>query len=364
MKYMIVPIEYLYIALNQVVSFKNLNMQLTRIIIHEIIKAPQSYGATHFLSQNLLIVNDDTLRLTSKLNTAFSKDDNSYGNFNTEANDFYTLFSVYQNVLTDENFVAFSIENIKKLSDTLSRIFFAKGGFFVFCEYKVNNVSFIGVFLVRDIEGVLFNKDNQNQTFRINEIRYLDTNKLAMGARINIQKLTDGDNNHIALTKSSQADISDYFIEWIGLTRPESNADFTNKLFQIVSSIERPLNPNTNEQYALNDFREVVYNMVKASENKVVNLRELGRQIFGVNNENRLIEFAEANNYELDHEFRYDGRALNKFKRITVNRDGIRLSFARGDFERKINLSANDNELVTIRSRSLAESIRQQIAMQ
>ncbi len=339
-------------------------MQLSRIIIHEIIKAPNSNGANYFLSQNLLAINDNTLRLASKLNIAFSKDDNSYGNFSTEDNEFYNLFSAHQNVMTDESFLEFSSVNIVRLSEKLSGIYFAKGGFFVFCEYIINNVPFIGVFLVRDTEGVLFNKDNLNHTFKINEVRYLDTNKLAMGARINIQKLTDGDNNHIALTKSNQADISEYFMEWIGLTRPESNADFTNKLFLIVSSIERPINPVTNQQYDVNDFREVVYNIIKSSENKIVNLRNLGRQIYGGENENKLIEFAEAHSYELDHEFRYDGRALNKFKRISANRDGIRLSFARGDYERKVNISATDNELVTIRSKSLADSIRQQITMQ
>ena len=105
----------------------------------------------------------------------------------------------------------------------------------------------------------------------INQVRYLDTNKLAMGARINLEKLTNGDNNHITLTKSGLADISEYFIDWVGLTRPESNADFTNKLFQIISSINRPLNPDTGQQYDLNEFREVAYNLIKASPNRVIN---------------------------------------------------------------------------------------------
>ena len=183
-----------------------------------------------------------------------------------------------------------------------------------------------------------------------------------MGARVNIEKLTNGDHNHITLTKSGVADISEYFIDWIGLTRPESNADFTNKLFQIISSIDRPINPDTGTQYDLNAFREVAHDLIRTSPNKVVNLRDLSNTFYG--EENRLIEFAEANGFELDHEFRYDGRALNKFKRINANRDGIRLSFARGDLDRKVSLSDNDAELVTIRSRSLAESIRQQINLQ
>lgn len=334
-------------------------MNLTRAIIHEIIKQPQVNGANSFLSQILLPINQNTIRLSQSLNNAFSKDDISYGNFETNNNLFYDDFMLHQNTLTDVSFIAFTQNVTTRLSATLATTFFAKGGFFVFCEYDLNGIRFVGVYLVRDVEGVLFNRDNVNHTFQINQVRYLDTNKLAMGARVNIEKLTNSDHNHIALTKSNQTDISEYFIEWIGITRPESNADFTNKLFQIISSIDRPVNPDTGQQYDLNEFREVAYNLIKASPNKVVNLRDLSSSIFG--DENRLVAFAEERGHELDHEFRYDGRALNRFKRITANRDGIRLSFAIGDLDRKVALSTTDADLVTIRSRSLAESIRQQI---
>lgn len=337
-------------------------MNLTRAVIHEIIKQPQTNGATSFLSELLLPINQSTVRLAQNLNGAFSNEKSSYGNFQTVENNFYTNFTLHQGTQTDISFLEFTREVIGQLSAILSRIFFAKGGFFVFCQYSLNDTNFFSVYLVRDVEGVLFSKDNVNHTFQISQVKYLDTNKLAMGARVNIEKLTNNDNNHISLTKSNQSDISDYFIDWIGMTRPESNADFTNTLFQIISSIPTPLNPKTGQQFELNDFREAAYELIKATPNKVVNLREISNSFFG--EENTLIDFAEANGYELDHEFRYDGRALNKFKRINANRDGIRLSFARGDWETKINVSENDIELVTIRSRSLADAIRQQIDLQ
>jgi nucleoid-associated protein len=337
-------------------------MNLQRAIIHEIIKLPQVIGANSFLSQIPLPINQNTIRLASSLNNSFSKDDISYGNFKIENNPFYDDFLLHQITLTDSSFISFTQNVTNHLSNALAVTFLAKGGFFVYCEYDLNGIRFIGVYLVRDVEGVLFNRDNVNHTFQINQVRYLDTNKLAMGGRINIEKLTNNDHNHIALTKSNQADISEYFIDWIGVTRPESNADFTNKLFQLISSIECPINPETGKQYELNEFREEAYNLIKASPNKVVNLRELSKTFYG--EENKMINYAEANGLELDHEFRYDGRALNKFKRINANKDGIRLSFARGDLGRKVSLSDGDNELVTIRSKGLAESIRKQINLQ
>ena len=309
-----------------------------------------------------IVQNYNTTYRRINSSNAFSKDDIIYGNFETINILFYTDFMLHQRTLTDSSFITFTQEETTRLSATLAVTFFAKGGFFVFCEYDLNGIRFVGVYLVRDVEGVLFNKDNVNHTFQINQVRYLDTNKLAMGARINLEKLTNADNNHIALTKSNQTDISDYFIDWIGITRPESNADFTNKLFKIISSIDRPVNPETGNIYDLNEFREVAYNLIKASPNKVVNLRDLSTSIFG--DDNTIIAFAEERGHELNHEFRYDGRALNRFKRITANRDGIRLSFAIGDLDRKVTLSNTDNELVTIRSRSLADSIRHQITLQ
>ena len=337
-------------------------MNLTRAIIHEILKQPKVIGANSFLSESLLQVNQNTIRLAQNLNNTFSKDDNSYGNFRVSDNLFYDDFLLHQSSLNDESFLDFTRNAISQLTDSIRNILFAKGGFFVFCEYDFNTIRFIGVYLVRDVEGVLFNKDDVNRTFQINQVRYLDTNKLAMGARINIEKLTNNDHNHVTLIRNGLADISEYFVDWIGISQPESNVDFTNKLFQIVSSIERPINPETGQQYDLNEFREVTYNLIKSSPNRVVNLRDLSNSFFG--DDNRLIDYAESNGYELDHEFRYDGRALNKFKRINANRDGIRLSFARGDLNQKVSLSEQDDELVTIRSKSLADSIRQQINLQ
>ena len=61
-------------------------MNLTRAIIHEIIKQPQVNGANSFLSQILLPINQNTIRLSQSLNNAFSKDDISYGNFETNNN--------------------------------------------------------------------------------------------------------------------------------------------------------------------------------------------------------------------------------------------------------------------------------------
>jgi len=337
-------------------------MNLKRAVIHEIIKQSQTKDVTSFLSDMLLTVNTDTIQLVQNLNSSFSKENSSYGNFKINENQFYDNYNAHKNTNTDSSFLSFTKEVTTKLSTTLGDILFAKGGFFIFCQYEVNNINFIGVFLVRDVEGVLFNKDNENHTFKISQVQYLDTNRLAMGARVNIEKLDNGDNNHISLTKNTKTEISDYFIEWIGLTRPESNKHFTNKLFQIISSIDSPINPDTGNAYELNDFREAVYTLIKATPSKVVNLRELSTTFFG--NENALIEYAEANNYELDHEFRYDGRTLSKFKRIDANRDGIRLSFARGDLDRKISLSNDDRELVTIRSFSLADAIREQTNLQ
>jgi len=146
-------------------------MNLSRAIIHEIIKQPQVNGSTSFLSQILLPVNANTIRLAQSLNNSFSRDDSSYGDFETNNNNFYDEFTLHQNTLTDQSFISYTQNATTDLSNTLAVTFLAKGGFFVFCEYELNGIRFIGVYLVRDVEGVLFNKDNVNHTFQINQVR-------------------------------------------------------------------------------------------------------------------------------------------------------------------------------------------------
>ena len=337
-------------------------MELKKIVIHEIIKEQKSDDAQSFLSTVLLTKENKTERLAMLLNNAFSRDDVVYGIFKQEKNEFYFRFNEYRNDGSKEAFLEFTQRVTEELEGIMKGKFMARGGFLVFAEYSVKTVNFIGVYLIRDVEGMLLEKNESAHTFAVNLTKYMDTNKLAMGCRINVNKLEDQDSNHLSLIKSGQNDISEYFYHWIGVDKPESNKDYTNRLFSIVSELPIPAHPTVGMSYNINDIRELAFNNLKSSANKTVNLRQLSFQLYG--DENTIPDYVRDNDIEIDSEFKYDSKALNRFKRIEANKDGIRLAFSRGDINGKVMLSDEDPSVVILTSKKLADDLRTKINQQ
>ena len=337
-------------------------MELKKIVIHEVIKEQKSDDAKSFLSNVLLNNEHKTERLAFLLNNAFSKDDVVYGIFKQEKNEFYFRFNEYQQKLSGDAFLAFTQVVTEELEGIMKGKFMARGGFLVFAEYTVNTVNFVGVYLIRDVEGMLLEKNETEHTFAVNLTKYMDTNKLAMGCRININKLEDQDSNHLSLIKSGQNDISEYFYQWIGVDKPESNKDYTNRLFGIVSDLPLPEHPIDGMSYSINDIRELAFNNIKSSASRTVNLRQLSIQLYG--DENTIPDYVREKEIEIDSEFRYDSKALNRFKRIEANKDGIRLAFSRGDINGKVTLSDEDPSVVILTSKKLADDLRAKINQQ
>jgi len=334
-------------------------MEVDKIVVHELIKQQKELSATVFLTTEYLEKNVKSDRLGLKLNESFSKDDITHGIFKMEANEFYYHFNEYRNSQSPAAFIEFSSIVTGELSGIISNEFWAKGGFLVFVEYSVNNTRFAGVYLIRDVEGVLFQKNEKDNTFAINTAPYIDTNKLAMGCRINIDKLENHDGNHLSLIKNGQKDISEYFFTWIGVDKPESNKEFTEKLFNIISDLKPAIDPESGEPYDINSMREFAFNSIKSSAGKTVNLRQLGFSLYG--DEEILINYANENNIAIDTEFRYDNKSLSKFKKIDISRDGIRLTFSRGDIKTKIRLSEENEGQIIIESPRFADALRAQI---
>lgn len=217
----------------------------------------------------------------------------------------------------------------------------------------------MSIFLIRDEEGVLFNKDSATRKFNINRVSYLNTNKLAMGCRINIEKYSGQDGKYIAMIKNNLAEISDYFNNWISITQPESSTEYTNTLYEIVSNATTPLNPETNTIYTIDEFRKKVYDYVKNRPNKIVCISEMSYYFY--QDENYLSEYVNENNITIDSEFKVDGRSLKKFWRLDINADGIQLRFSRGDLNTKVRLSEEDENSLIIESPHLVRKFRAEI---
>ncbi len=337
-------------------------MEIQQVIIHEIIKHQRVNEAQVFLTNAALRLNDQTISLIETLDKSFKRDVINYAIFNEEGqDDFPHYFKQYNDGVDGEReFVIFTQNVIRNLQQIIRNVLFAKGGYLVFAKYVVNATLYVGVFLIRDEKGILFNKDRNTQSFTISPVSYLNTNKLAMGCRINIPKYIDREGRFVAMIKNNQADISQYFYNWINVIQPESSTEFTNALFQIISNIPAPLNPGTNEPLDLDVFRKDVHDYIKTRPNQIVNLIEMGSHFY--NDETTITSYIEENDYNVDTEFKVDGRSLKKFCTFDVRADGIRLLFSRGDFDNKVRLSEENPNMVIIESQSFASKLRNESA--
>jgi len=334
-------------------------MEIRRVIIHELIKYQGTNEAHEFLTDTLLNIEPQTRNLVEALDKSFKRDFINYAIFNeTGLDDFPHYFQQYYNDINDDTFITFTRSVIMNLKQIIRNVLFAKGGYFIFAQYDINNTPYIGIYIIRDEKGILFNKDSESMTFSISSVSYLNTNKLAMGCRVNLAKYSNRDGRYIAMIKNNQADISNYFYNWINVIQPESSREYTDALFQIISNIDAPINPSTNQPYTLDVFRKNVHDYIKSRPNKVVNMAEMGTYFY--NNDSIFIDFIEENNFTVDTEFKVDGRSLKKFCNFDVRADGIRLTFSRGDYDIKVKLSEDDENKVIIESRSFANKLRRE----
>jgi nucleoid-associated protein YejK len=66
-----------------------------------------------------------------------------------------------------------------------------KGGYFLFVEYQ-SIANFLAVFILRNTKGII--SKNESDHFVLDEVTHLDTNKLAMGMRINLDIYNNSEN--------------------------------------------------------------------------------------------------------------------------------------------------------------------------
>lgn len=333
-------------------------MVLKKIIIHELVKEQGINDAFEFLSTTLLPVGEQTIDLIEKLDKSFKKDSITYALFRREDGlNFPNLFDEYvNNEQNNDLFLDFTQRALHKLRDLIHGVIFAKGGYVVFAEYEVNLYNYFGVYLIRDEKGILFNRNENNHTFTINQVKYLNTNKLAMGSRINVNRYLANDGKYIAMIKNNLADFSDYFNYWISIEQPESSTEYTDALYQIISNINAPINPDTDEEYTVDEYRKKVHDYINTRPNKIVNIAEMSS--FFYEDDTYISNYADENNYIIDSEFKVDGRSLKKFWKLDINADGIQLKFAKGDFNTKIKFSEDNPNLILIESHRFANKLR------
>jgi len=334
-------------------------MELRKVAIHEIQKERGVNETNIILSDELIQIGENIETLVLALQNSYKGDKILYAIFdNSDGNFFPERFNNYKNSeRSNDNFIEFSQSALRNLNTIIRAKTLASGGYFIFAEYTLNSTNFFSIFLVRDTEGKILRRTEHS--YEIDTIEYLDTKNLAMACRINETRIENSIDNYLSFTQLKQAEVADYFLDWISIQQLESSTEYTRSLYDIVNQISPPINPETNQEYQIEEHRNNIYNYISSNPNKVVNLRELGEHFYDA--PDIYIDFAEENDISIDTEFRYNKRQLKRFIKVEINRDGINLKVSRGAINEKVRLSEDNTNIVIIESERFADAFRQEL---
>ena len=336
-------------------------MELHHLIVHELIKAPEENEARLFLSLACLPPEERAHELIRKLNQTFEqKSDTLLGYFSAPED---ALFPGYFHILqengfTQEGFQQFSRDTMQALQLSLQGVTGAKGGYLVYADYTVGIERNLGIFLVRDTQGILFDKDDHHRSFGLRTITYLNTEKLAMAGRINVAKFQSGQSRCLELIKHapSQRTISEYFTNWIGLDRPESSRALTKAFLHMVEQLPPPVDEESGQPMATHEFQEQVRAFAMEAPRGTISIQAFDEVFY--RNEPKAQSFISEQELPLEDDFRFDQSTLKRHFQHRLSADGISLQFTRQDVAAgRIRM---EGDTIVISDPELAENLRRQ----
>lgn len=343
-----------------------------KAIIHAIVRESGQDKPVTFPSDELL-TDDEAKPLVDKLFNLFERStgDRKYVHFlNNEAIVSETVKSfpvALASYFNDQEFVTFTIAALVSLTELINKISGARGGYYIFCERN----GFIGIFLVRDSSGNVFVREEKSakRQIRVNNLIYTNLDKLAFSCVLNlnllsrcVDQLWNAPRECLSLIFSQEE--SNYFYEWLCLEKDSAkssnsfNESLVKGLTWLSNSGERPVNPQTNQPYLADEFREEAKNFLLSSGDRKVHLRKLSDHFYG--DPRQLPNWLASQGLVLDEVFDANKVKLEKLSKVTLNAGPIRLTLPRAFFEdERIRVDEmRGKTLVIIESDELASQIR------
>lgn len=316
------------------------------------IEKEQSSNPSLYLSPSLMVIDENVTMLTEKLNDSFRKDEKVLKTefIVSEPKAFQISARTFVTTFTNDNFMNFSVNTINRMIDLLTGNNLATGGYFVYSKYTYRNINYLGVFIVRDEEEIIFKRD-ENGEFEVNTTTIVKTNKLAMAVRIDLDKLGQNQTRYLHFTKK-QAHLSQYFFEWIEADLADKSAEDTQKLLDLVNKLhinDFPINPENSERYTPDEFRTKLYDNI-LSTGRIVRIREISR-IFWDDDDFLTNKFEELE-IEISTEFQATESTLKKLKKYEISAGKIKLVFSQNDIDSGRIWLGDENQII-IRSEDL-----------
>ena len=325
-----------------------------KIIIH-LIDKEQGDAPSLIASTNLLEINDNVNNLTERLNDSFRRDENVLKTeFTQDSHAFQIGVRNYADDNSNDVFFEFSNSSISRIVDLISGINLATGGYFVYITYVYRNTNYLGVFVVRDIEQIIFNKEDNSDTFVVDTTTVINTDKLAMAVRIDMDRLINGVPRYLHFTKK-QSHQSKYFIDWIEAELADKSADDSNALIHLINGLsddEFPINPETNIRYESEEFRRQLSNHINSS-GKIVRIKELGLTYW--NDEDFLINKAEELGLVINGEFQGVDKILKRLNSYEIKSGKVKLVFSQKDIDNGTVYKGEANQII-INSEELSQA--------
>ncbi|MFT5823463.1 MAG: nucleoid-associated protein [Crocinitomix sp.] len=321
-------------------------MEIRKIIIH-LIDKERGTAPRQEKSEHVLTVDDGIKVLVERLNEAFKKSAKVLRTeFKTEKRVFQDGVIEFSENRSRDNFLNFASNSIDRMADLIAGINLATGGYFVFISYKDKNRKYLAVFLVRDSEEIIFKREEESNDFIVDTTTIVDTDKLAMAVRVDIDKLRNDEGRYLHFTNKQQSQ-SQYFIDWIEANLAEKNSEDTSALIRLIHSIpieEMPLKAGTQERYLPEELRSKIFDSINAS-GRLVRIRDLSSLFW--DDEDYLSNKIEELEIDMSTEFQATLNILKRLKKYVINSGKMKLEFSRNDIEHgKVKIGDRENQII------------------
>lgn len=327
-------------------------MEIKNAIIHNVRKELKCDATIEYSKETLNLRDEKCLSLFEELYTFFSKS-LKYGIFSSKEDTvFHEKFNDYLNS-TKKDFISLSKDVLPDLKTRMDSIPQSKGGYVIFAEIKNQNEDFFVIFVVRDKTGKQFSY--KDDTMHINEVIHIDTNKLAMACRINVQSYQNEKDRYLSFLSTTQDEASKYFQKWVGAEAQSKSQEDTKALRTIVSNIDIPTDEDGNSM-SREQFREKIFDLCSKTFSKDINLRAVSEEVW--KDPDYISKYAATNGITINDEFTADETELKKMKKYSITSDKIKLDFPPEYIGDKVYPDPKNEDIVIIKSKLFADKLR------
>lgn len=328
-------------------------MRAIRTIIHGIKKEKQVREGHIVPSKAHLVESDATNLLGEKLNKTFQRDKKVIrSEFESGPRAFQNGVAKMKGAPTDEAFMKWSVESMKRLKDLISSEPLATGGYLVFMEFEMDSSEFVGVYFVRDSQMVSFHL--KNNTYQIDLETVVDTSQLAMAARINLKRYRKGKDRYHEFTFSGAVK-SGYFAKWVEVSLLDKSAEDSEALVKLIDLLpELPVDPETGEAFEGDKFRRHVLAHIN-SVGGTVRLNEVSKAYW--DDEDYLADFAQRSDIQINHEFQAVDNIIKQLQKYKMKSKSLELAFAKSDLDNGRVLQGDQPDQVIIKDSKIRAAL-------